>query len=54
MNAQTNQATMYGININETSAAINRARYAMLDELPGVLFGIMTLAWILTSLFGLV
>ena len=54
MNARSNEATMYGMLTNEPSEAISRAQYAMLNELPGVIFGFMTLAWIITSLFGLV
>lgn len=55
MNARTNEATVYGFTANEeTSEALNLAQYAMLNELPGVIFGFMTLAWIVTSLLGLV
>ena len=55
MNARINEATIPGlVNTEETSEATNRARYAMLNELPGVVFGFLTLAWIVTSLFGLV
>ena len=55
MNAQTNEATVYGFTSNEeTSDAVNLAQYAMLNELPACVFGFITLAWIVTSLFGLV
>ncbi len=56
MNANTNEAAIKGYIRSEerTSDAINRAQYAMLNELPGVVFGFLTLAWIVTSLFGLV
>ena len=56
MNARINEATIPGLMNNEelASEATNRARYAMLNELPGVVFGFLTLAWIVTSLFGLV
>jgi len=55
MNATFNEATIPSLVQNEeTSEATNRARYAMLNELPGVVFGFLTLAWIVTSLFGLV
>ena len=56
MNAHTNQAAINGYIGSEerTSDAINRAQYAMLNELPGIVFGFLTLAWIVTSLFGLV
>lgn len=55
MNARTNEATAYEFTTTEeTSEAVNLAQYAMLNELPGVIFGFMTLAWIVTSLLGLV
>jgi len=56
MNANINQTTFPTlINTEEqTGAAMQRAQYAMLNELPGVVFGFLTLAWIVTSLFGLV
>ncbi len=55
MNARINEATIPGLTTNERpSEATERARYAMLNELPGVVFGFLTLAWIVTSLFGLV
>ena len=56
MNSRINEATIPGLvkGDEQTSEATNRARYAMLNELPGVVFGFLTLAWIVTSLFGLV
>lgn len=55
MNARFDEATIPGlVNDEKASDATNRARYAMLNELPGVVFGFVTLAWIVTSLFGLV
>jgi hypothetical protein len=55
MNARINEATIPGlVKSDEAGEATNRARYAMLNELPGVVFGFLTLAWIVTSLFGLV
>jgi hypothetical protein len=56
MNANINQATIPTLVNSEeqTGAAMQRAQYAMLNELPGVVFGFLTLAWIVTSLFGLV
>jgi len=56
MNARINEATFPGLlkNDERASEATNRVRYAMLNELPGVVFGFLTLAWIVTSLFGLV
>lgn len=55
MNARMNEATISPwVNIEERATeATNRARYAMLNELPGVVFGFLTLAWIVTSLVGL-
>ena len=55
MNARINEATLSGLTRNDeqTSDAINRARYAMLNELPGLVFGILTIAWIATSLISL-
>ena len=51
MNARMNEATISPwVNIEERATeATNRARYAMLNELPGVVFGFLTLAWIVTS-----
>ena len=55
MNARFNEVTIPGlVNSDVAGEGINRARYAMLNELPGVVFGFLTLAWIVTSLFGLV
>ena len=56
MNANINQATIPTLAINEvqTGTAMHMAQYAMLNELPGIVFGLLTLAWIVTSLFGLV
>jgi hypothetical protein len=55
MNARINEATLSNLTgyDDKASEAINRARYAMLNELPGLVFGILTLAWIATSLIGL-
>lgn len=56
MNAHFNEATIPGLVRDEerTGEATYRARYAMLNELPGVVFGLLTLTWIVTSLLGLV
>jgi hypothetical protein len=56
MNANINQATIPTLVNDETQTgtATHMAQYAMLNELPGVVFGLLTLAWIVTSLFGLV
>ena len=55
MNARINEATISGLTRNDekTTDAINRARYAMLNELPGLVFGLLTIAWIATSLISL-
>ena len=55
MNAQINEATISGFTTSgeQTSEAMHRAQYAMLNELPGIVFGVLTLAWIVTSLLGL-
>ena len=56
MNSQINEATISGYiqNDEQTSEATHLAQYAMLNELPGLVFGFLTIAWIVTSLFGLV
>jgi hypothetical protein len=55
INEATNEATIYSYvhNDEQTSEATHLAQYAMLNELPGVVFGFLTLAWIVTSLFSL-
>jgi hypothetical protein len=37
----------------EVSAGMRIARYCWLEELPGLVFGILTIAYIVTSLTGL-
>ena len=37
----------------EASSAMQIARYCWLEELPGLVFGILTIAYIVTSLTGL-
>jgi len=56
MNSRINEATISGLtrNAEQTGEATHRAQYAMLNELPGLIFGLMTIAWIATSLFSLV
>jgi hypothetical protein len=56
MNARINEATISGLTRSDeqTSEATERAQYAMLNELPGLVFGFLTIAWIVTSLFSLV
>jgi hypothetical protein len=56
MDARINQARIAGLGrIEEATAgeALHNAQYALLNELPGVVFGFLTLAWIVTSLFNL-
>jgi hypothetical protein len=56
MNAHTNEATLTGYirNQENPSEGTHFAQYAMLNELPGVIFGFLTLAWIVTSLVSLI
>jgi len=57
MNAQINEARLAGlgrVKEDTTGEALHNAQYAFLNELPGVVFGALTLAWIVTSLIGLV
>jgi len=37
----------------ESSEATRIAQYSLLSEMPGLVFGILTLAWIVTSLVAL-
>ncbi len=57
MNARINEARIAGLGRIEEEAsvgdALHNAQYALLNELPGVVFGFLTLAWIVTSLFSL-
>jgi hypothetical protein len=39
-----------GVERTEASEGLRIARYCELDELPGVVFGAMTVAWIVLSL----
>jgi hypothetical protein len=56
MNARTNEATIksYLGNDQNVSEGTHFAQYAMLNELPGLVFGFLTLAWIVTSLVSLI
>ena len=38
---------------HETSEATRISQYSFLSEMPGLVFGILTLAWIVTSLAAL-
>ncbi|HKM99546.1 MAG TPA: hypothetical protein VJX23_03450 [Candidatus Binataceae bacterium] len=57
MNATTNEARFEGFAAVErqtaSTDAIRLAQYAWLDELPGVVFGLITIAYIVTSLLAL-
>jgi hypothetical protein len=57
MNATTNEARIAGIaNANEAAAVsdVTRlAQYNMLNEIPGAIFGIITVVYIVASLLAL-
>jgi len=57
MNATTNEARIAGIaNANETAESSTGVRFAqnsLLSELPGVVFGLITLGYIVSSLLAL-
>ncbi|HZC46809.1 MAG TPA: hypothetical protein VE243_10050 [Candidatus Acidoferrum sp.] len=57
MNATTAQSTLTGIgSINqaaEVSAPTRLAQYNMLNEIPGAIFGIITVAYIVGALLSL-
>lgn len=56
MNANYNEVIIPGLgSIDESTAGegLHNAQYALLNELPGVVFGFLTLAWIITSLVTL-
>jgi hypothetical protein len=57
MNATTNEARLAGIsNVNdaaESSAGTRLAQNSLLSELPGVVFGLITLGYIVSSLIAL-
>jgi hypothetical protein len=57
MNATTNEARLEGFAAVERQAAstdaVRFAQYAWLNELPGVVFGLITVAYIVTSLLAL-
>jgi hypothetical protein len=56
MNATTTQriAAIATVNdTNETSDGSRLAQYSMLNEIPGAIFGIITIAYILSSLLAL-
>jgi len=56
MNATTNEARLEGFAAVERQAstdAVRLAQYAWLNELPGVVFGLITIVYIVTSLLAL-
>jgi hypothetical protein len=57
MNATTNEARLAGIGAaleNESvSDAMRVAQYSILNEMPGAVFGIITVLYIVTSLLAL-
>jgi hypothetical protein len=56
MNATTNEARLEGFAVVERQAstdAVRLAQYAWLNELPGVVFGLITIVYIVTSLLEL-
>jgi len=57
MNATTNEATLAGIaNNNEATEATVGTRLAqnsLLSELPGIVFGLITLGYVISSLVAL-
>ncbi len=57
MNATTNEVTLNGIvNFNEAVEATTGTRLAqnsLLSELPGIVFGLITLGYVISSLVAL-
>jgi hypothetical protein len=57
MNATTNEARLQGFVAVESQAAstdaVRVAQYAWLNELPGIVFGLITVVYIVTSLLAL-
>ena len=56
MNATTNEARLAGLVASETVASTEYqriAQYSWLNEVPGVVFGLITLAYIVSSLLAL-
>ena len=57
MNAQANEVRFAGLGMErerETAGeSLRNAQFALLSELPGVVFGLLTLTWIVTSLIAL-
>ena len=56
MNATTNEATFTAINTNaavEATAGTLLAQNSLLSELPGIVFGLITLGYVISSLVAL-
>jgi hypothetical protein len=57
MNAITNEAMLAGVGTvveqESISDAMQVAQYNMLNEMPGAIFGIITVLYIVSSLFSL-
>jgi hypothetical protein len=56
MNATTTEARM-AVMVAEDKASTNAVRYAqnaMLSELPGVVFGLLTIGYVVSSLIALI
>ena len=56
MNATTNEASLTGITKStelESSEATRYAQNSLLSELPGLVFGVITLGYIVSSLLAL-
>ncbi|MFZ2059473.1 MAG: hypothetical protein WAU82_00535 [Candidatus Binatus sp.] len=49
-NDTTAISTTATVNQTEASEGLRIARYCALDELPGLVFGVMTVVWIVFSL----
>jgi hypothetical protein len=57
MNATTNEATLAAITSNneavEATAGTRLAQNSLLSELPGIVFGLITLGYVISSLVAL-
>ena len=55
MNATTNEVRLAGLNNETTEATVGTrlAQNSLLSELPGIVFGLITLGYVISSLVGL-
>jgi hypothetical protein len=55
MNATTNEVRLAGLNheTTEATAGTRLAQNSLLSELPGIVFGLITLGYVISSLVGL-